>query len=194
MKIPQPVENEAPAAMDTSVQPPAAPEPQVQPAQASFTTADMANLQSWAERVNQQLEQLATHQVVGQMATAITGDSTPSVPKISFKDIQLDHFYGNSNRDATFIYVDELSHLQSWLECSVGRMRDVGLPTKQHVPKLISSLRRPAERASRAKYGPFDKSTWDIDECHRGFRLCLIQRVFFQTSQQHALPIRTSSR
>jgi hypothetical protein len=44
MEIPQPVENEVPATMDTSAQPPAAPEPQVQPAQASFTTADMANL------------------------------------------------------------------------------------------------------------------------------------------------------
>jgi hypothetical protein len=84
MDVPQPVENEAPAAMDKSMQPPAAAEPQVQPAQVSFTTDGMANLQSWAERGNQQLEQLATtHQVVGQMANGITGDSTLStVPQI----------------------------------------------------------------------------------------------------------------
>jgi hypothetical protein len=142
--------------------------------------------------VNQQLEQLATtHQVVGQMANAITGDSTPSISKISFKDVQVDHFYGNSNRDATFVHVDELSQLQSWLECSVGRMRDVGLPTKQHVPKLISSLRGPAERAFRSKYGPFDKSTWDIDECRRALLSLVPDSTFFFFKQANSMHFRS---
>lgn len=133
----------------------------------------LLSLDARLKEVTDRLQQVEANSVasaitplVQAFSGAVPGTSaTPTAPgaRVQMRDIELDHFFGNNDKTSSYIHVDFLKRLFEWIDASEGRLRDSKLPEALWVPKLLSALRGPAERAFRAKYADTNKTEWTLD-------------------------------
>ena len=160
----------APTAGPTNAPPAAGPAP---------TTADTA-----AEIRLKELElKVLRAQLELQRARSSDGQTFAAPVRITPKDVNLEKFYGHSDRNARVMSPDFFLPLLLWLQRSVFTLKVSGLHKSMWVPTLLQHLAGAAGECFSQIHADSDTSTWSLDTAKAKIAALVPDSAAFFTSQ-----------